>query len=478
MRFLSKNLFSTFSNTIFPSLTITPNSLIPNSPFSKRQADYLTPDPKILTQLEPLIQNKKIGLVAHFYMDPELQGIINKLPKGNVLISDSLVMGQGAVEQAKSGIKHIIVLGVDFMSENVRALLSKNSFSNIPVYRLADKKIGCSLAESAEKLSYQAYLMKGKEASKKSLHVIYINTSLALKGKANKLMPTVTCTSSNVVRTILQGAAEDKELNIYFGPDSYMGRNIAELLVNISRMEDAEIKKLHPAHNQSSIKRLIGQFHYFKDGICIVHHHFDDSVVQNIRKNYLSNSYVTAHLEVPGEMFTVALEKQRKNEGVVGSTSDILNFIVQKTKNELKKEKKLRFVLGTESGMITMIVDKVQNVMKQEGIDGAVEIIFPVSQDAMTVTEDEKWMPGVSQSEGCSINGGCASCPYMKMNSLEKLVDLCEMIDKPINLEKYLIENKSGNSDIEEGVKPILNMQHFMKNGRFSESLIKQINGN
>ena len=40
-----------------------------------------------------------------------------------------------------------------------------------------------------------------------------------------------------------------------------------------------------------------------------------------------------------------------------------------------------------------------------------------------------------------------------------------------------IIENKAGEGDIEEGVKPILNMQHFMKTGRFSESLIKEING-
>ena len=27
-------------------------------------------------------------------------------------------------------------------------------------------------------------------------------------------------------------------------------------------------------------------------------------------------------------------------------------------------------------------------------------------------------VPGVAQGEGCSAEGGCASCPYMKMNTL------------------------------------------------------------
>ena len=33
-------------------------------------------------------------------------------------------------------------------------------------------------------------------------------------------------------------------------------------------------------------------------------------------------------------------------------------------------------------------------------------------------------MPGVSGGEGCSTAGGCASCPFMKMNDLDSLVDV------------------------------------------------------
>ena len=89
------------------------------------------------------------------------------------------MMGQGGITQAKQDVKHLIVLGVDFMNKNVRALLDKNGFSDVNVYRLANKKIGCSLAESAEKLSYKAYLVKGIQTNPESLHVVYINTSLS-----------------------------------------------------------------------------------------------------------------------------------------------------------------------------------------------------------------------------------------------------------------------------------------------------------
>lgn len=30
-------------------------------------------------------------------------------------------------------------------------------------------------------------------------------------------------------------------------------------------------------------------------------------------------------------------------------------------------------------------------------------------------------VPGPASGEGCSLEGGCASCPYMKMNSLQAL---------------------------------------------------------
>lgn len=41
-----------------------------------------------------------------------------------------------------------------------------------------------------------------------SMHVVYINTSLYTKAAANARVPTITCTSSNVVQTVLQGFAQ------------------------------------------------------------------------------------------------------------------------------------------------------------------------------------------------------------------------------------------------------------------------------
>ena len=67
--------------------------------------------------------------------------------------------------------------------------------------------IGCSLAEAAESAAYTHYLDTAA-MQPKSLHVVYINTSLRTKAEAHNRVPTITCTSSNVVQTVLQAFAQ------------------------------------------------------------------------------------------------------------------------------------------------------------------------------------------------------------------------------------------------------------------------------
>lgn len=71
------------------------------------------------------------------------------------------------------------------------------------MYRMSDETIGCSLADAASAPAYLNYL-EAASLSPPSLHVVYINTSLETKAFAHELVPTITCTSSNVVQTILQ----------------------------------------------------------------------------------------------------------------------------------------------------------------------------------------------------------------------------------------------------------------------------------
>ncbi len=471
----------------FPSLIIRADALAPQGGFAEAQAEYLRPDPRTVAELESVLRDERVGVVAHFYMDPELQGVLSACDWPHVAISDSLKMADSAIEMAKAGAAAIVVLGVDFMSENVRAMLDASGFAHVPVYRVATDPIGCSLAEAADAVAYGAWLTKASRQPR-SLHVVYINTSLLTKARAHAIVPTITCTSSNVVQTILQAAAQVPDVHIWYGPDTYMGRNLRELFEGLSEMGDERIRATHPEHDQASIRSLLGRFHWFEQGICVVHHMFGADVARRVREE-LPDVYVTAHLEVPGEMFEVALEKQRRGEGVVGSTSNILDFIGGKVAEAAARgeHRRLSFVLGTEAGMITSIVRRVQALLREHARDGApgleVEIVFPVASEAVAATSDPELsiVPGVAGGEGCSVAGGCATCPYMKMSSLDALFALLGRIGvvpgaelAPYRPHEYT-ERVDGRTAADLGSEPIVHMRHFQRTGRLPDALVDDI---
>ncbi|KAL3571173.1 hypothetical protein D5086_028422 [Populus alba] len=485
----------------FPSLVVSSDGIQAKGSYAEAQARYLFPDESKVQELVKELKEKKIGVVAHFYMDPEVQGVLTAAQKHwpHIHISDSLVMADSAVKMAEAGCKFITVLGVDFMSENVRAILDQAGFGEVGVYRMSNERIGCSLADAASTPAYMSYL-GAASGSPPSLHVIYINTSLETKAYAHELVPTITCTSSNVVQTILQAFAQIPDLNIWYGPDSYMGANIAKLFQQMTMMSDEEIAEIHPAHNGDSIRSLLPRLHYYQDGTCIVHHLFGHEVVEKINDMYC-DAFLTAHLEVPGEMFSLAMEAKRRGMGVVGSTQNILDFIKQRVQEALDRDVNdhLRFVLGTESGMVTSIVAAVRHLLgstkSSEKAKVNVEIVFPVSSDAITRTSTNSTsglnsvkvgdiilpvIPGAASGEGCSIHGGCASCPYMKMNSLNSLLKVCRHLPGEKNkvaayeAARFKLRTPNGKSIADVGCEPILHMRHFQATKELPDKLVYQ----
>jgi len=523
--------------TSFPSLVIGPNhKLAPQGSFAEAQAAFLEPPKETVETLLDQLIDLKVGIVAHYYMDVELQGVLHAIKRrqmellhqqqlqeedGGVIdsgsrripeyplvsISDSLKMGDDAVQMCtKNNVNSIICLGVDFMSESVSAIMSKNGYANTPVYRATTNHIGCSLAESAEGDAYKAWLTKSANSGKKSLHVVYINTSLETKAVSSSIIPTITCTSSNVLSTILQASIQmgPSELQICYGPDTYMGDNLVSLLDAVleSKWSDERIKRdLHPMHDQTTIQALRDNINVYPSGNCVVHHMFGHSVVDTVLNDY-DDAYVTAHLEVPGEMFQIALRKSLDDEGVVGSTSNILNFIERKVEEAAKsndsgeEKKRLKFILGTEAGMVTSIVKSVQDILDSNACQNVeAEIVFPVSSEAVMGVDDGDSaddnslgvVPGVAGGEGCSTAGGCATCPFMKMNDLDAVHDLIDMIasqssdSNELQLAKHLPPNKlvgksiNGKDAIELGIEPIVYMREFMKDKRLSEGLVERV---
>lgn len=481
----------------FPSLIVRADGYAAQGAFALAQAEYLDPDRDVVERLDQLLRTREAGVVAHYYMDVELQGVLWACKHPHIHISDSLLMADSAVGMAKAGAKEIVVLGVDFMSENVRAILDDSGFANVGCWRVAEAPIGCSLAESAETRAYAAWLDQAA-ATPHSLHVVYINTSLRTKAEAHHKVPTITCTSSNVVATVLQTFAQQPDAHVWFGPDTYMGQNLRRLFETLLELDETSIRALHPAHSRETIRALLPRFHYFEQGNCIVHHMFGAAVAQQVERDYYDAQDVdiTAHLEVPGEMFALALRAQREGRGVVGSTKNILDHVIARVDAALAQPRtdsprRLRFVLGTEAGMVTAIVRSLREHLRKAGDDPGVEveIIFPVAAEAIATTNDAALpiIPGVAGGDGCTTAGGCATCPYMKMNSLDALCDLLERLpshdSERANVHRKLVQFEprkytqmiDGKTIAALGTEPILHMRGFSRTGKLPDALVADI---
>ena len=94
-----------------------------------------------------------------------------------------------------------------------------------------------------------------------------------------------------------QGFAQIPDLTVWYGPDTYMGRNLAQLFTSLADLPDEEVQKLHSKHTQASVRALLPRLHYFEEGTCIVHHIFGGEVTELVRKAY-GDAYLTAHFEV------------------------------------------------------------------------------------------------------------------------------------------------------------------------------------
>jgi len=299
--------------------------------------------------------------------------------------------------------------------------------------------------------------------------------------------------------TILQASSEVPDVKIMYGPDTYMGENLVTMftsILNANWDDDKIAKALHPKHSRATIEKLRDNIDVFPNGNCVVHHMFGNEVVSTVKDNY-DDAFVTAHLEVPGEMFQIAMEKSLVDKGVVGSTSDILKFISGKVSEAVEEEaangnpsgenRRLKFILGTEAGMVTSIVKSVQDILAATGSKTIeTEIVFPVSSEAVMGVDDDDLavVPGVAGGEGCSTAGGCATCPFMKMNDVDALSDIADMVienSDEMKMKSHLPPQRligkkiDGIDAIDLGSEPILWMRHFMKENAMPESLVQKI---
>ncbi len=245
--------------------------------------DFLTLDTAedplaLMDEIEALKKEKDATILAHYYVDGEIQDIAD-------FAGDSLQLARDATRVTTST---IVFSGVHFMAESAKILNPEKRVL------LPDLLAGCSLAESCpyDKLaSYQAAL---RDQRRDFLTVAYINTSAAVKSLCDWIV-----TSGNA-REIIEQLPEGKE--ILFVPDRHLGRYLME---------------------------VTGRDMILWPGSCMVHEVFSIQDLNRAKRNH-PGSQVISHPECPQNILEISdfiggTEKMRR---YVASVSEPSTFLV------------------------------------------------------------------------------------------------------------------------------------------------------
>jgi quinolinate synthase len=245
----------------------------------------------LMDEIEVLKKERDASILAHFYVDGDLQDIAD-------FTGDSLKLARDATQVKTST---IVFCGVHFMGESAKILSPEKTVL------MPDLHAGCSLAEScpADRLAaYQAELRaKGHDFQT----VAYINTTAAVKSLCDWIV-----TSGNA-REIIDRVPADKE--ILFVPDQHLGRYLSS---------------------------VTGRPMILWPGSCMVHEVFSIQDLLRAKRNH-PGSLVMAHPECPANILEVAdiiggTEKMRK---YVASVTEPKTFLVATEANMIHPLKKL-----------------------------------------------------------------------------------------------------------------------------------------
>ena len=225
---------------------------------------------EILKRIEQLRKEKDVVLLAHYYVDGEVQRISD-------YVGDSFYLAKVATQVTQ---QNILFCGVKFMGESAKLL---NPSKNVI---MADDYADCPMAHmiTAEKI---------REVKKQydDLSVVcYVNSTADAKSESD-----VCVTSSNALKVV----KNIKEKNIFFVPDNNLGRYIAAQLPE---------------------KNFI-----FNDGFCHVHKSiYLESVLE--AKELHPNAIILTHPECTMDVVEIS--------DYLGSTSQIIDYATNSDADE------------------------------------------------------------------------------------------------------------------------------------------------
>ncbi|HIQ39778.1 MAG TPA: quinolinate synthase NadA [Sulfurivirga caldicuralii] len=219
-------------------------------------------------EIRALLQEKNAVLVAHYYVDDQLQALAEET---GGIVADSLEMANFG---AKSDADMLVVCGVRFMGETAK-LLSPEKKVLMPTLEAT-----CSLDLSCPPDDFARFIAQHPDHTV----VVYANTSAAVKALAHW-----TVTSGNALQ-IVRHLSERGE-RIIWAPDKHLGRWI---------------------ERETGAAMLLWQGH------CVVHDEFMAYELEKLKQRY-PQAKVLVHPESPENVVAMA--------DVVGSTRVLIQAV-------------------------------------------------------------------------------------------------------------------------------------------------------
>ncbi len=219
----------------------------------------------LITRFRFLLEQEKAVLVAHYYVDDELQELADAT---GGCVADSL-------EMARFGFSHkastIIVAGVRFMGETAKILSPEKRILVVSQEAECSLDLGCPAKDFGDFCDqYPDHTV-----------VVYANTSTEVKARADWVV------TSSIALDVVKHL-KDQGKKILWAPDRYLGDYI-------QRMTGAEM--------------LLWQ------GRCIVHEAFKATALESLKRQH-PEAGILVHPESPAAIIEMA--------DVVGSTSQLI----------------------------------------------------------------------------------------------------------------------------------------------------------
>jgi len=260
---------------VFPvPVTATIESLNPHYTPEKKQ--------EVIAEIKQLLKEQDAVLVAHYYVDEDLQRLAEET---GGYVSDSLDMAKFGNEHAA---KTLIVAGVRFMGQTAKILTPEKRVLMPTLEAECSLDLSCPIDEFAPFC----------DAHPDHTVVVYANTSAEVKARADYVV-----TSSIAVDLVKWLGKQGKK--VLWAPDKHLGNYIEKVTgVEMVRWQGSCI--VHEEFKTRSLGDLVGKY---PDAAVLVHPESPQEIIAVADAVGSTTQIIKAAQTLPNKQFIVATDK-------------------------------------------------------------------------------------------------------------------------------------------------------------------------